>query len=199
VPTLDANAAPMPTHVTPAGDYIRADLAPGTTIDLDVADCWTAVSTPHAPLGSNMRNQIPTTGNPSTAGAVHIPLRHPSIVCPDTGNQWQADTYDGWTLTLQQTASGPTAKLRIPQGGMQLSGADGVWVCNKEVAPNGPVVLPGTWTNGKPSTFKVTNAAVPALNGGGGDVCGTGIVTLHFSFTWQISDVSNSSASVAVN
>jgi hypothetical protein len=203
----DAAAVLPPTTVGPERDYFRLGLPAGQKVHEKVSGtdtACTASSKPTLPLGTNDKNQIPTDGNPSTAGHVIVPINRLAMTdCVNSmpGVLVDVDNFGGWKLLLQHKASGDVASIRIPKKGSIISlviqGSPNVF-CLATVAPNGPVTVAGEWTNGSPAKFKVTDAQVPA-EVQGDFPCPQGSVTGSISVTFNVINVSHPGTPIAVN
>ena len=195
------------TTITPAGDYAKASLQSGTTAKFTIAGflsvtCNQSVSAPSSPLGSNNKNQIPPApGNSNPSGPVSLPVNPASFTnnggaCPTSLSGVTATTTTSGTWTLSGNWGSPiTGSLTIPQAGAVTQTSNG---CTITVAPNGPHTVSGTWTNGgsrTPSRLAVSNASVPVSVTGGFGCFGS---SATFTATYDVTDVSNTSAVVTV-
>jgi hypothetical protein len=199
-------SAQSSTTITPAGDYAKASLASGSTASFSIAGfltttCNQSVSQPTSPLGTNTKNKIPAApGNHNPSGPVTLPVNAPTFTnnggpCPtNIGATTTTTTSGNWTLSGQY-GSPITGYLTVPQNGAVVSTSNG---CTITIAPNGPVNVSGTWTNGSskaPSKLTISGAPVPVSVTGGFGCFGS---SASFSATYSVSDVSNTSAVVTV-
>jgi hypothetical protein len=205
--THEAAAAVLPpTTVSPAGDYVSLTLPPGAKVHERVSGtdtvCTSAASRPKLPLGTNAKNRIPTTNNPST-GAVTIPIRKLSIGNCTTSAPLvlvDVDNTSGWQLVLRHKDNTDVASLVIPKNGSIVSvfiGAASVF-CQATAAPDGPVVVKGKWKNGNPSTFTLTDAQIPA-EATGNLPCPQGSVTASITATFHVTNASHPGTPVTVS
>src|SRR3954447_23847059 len=72
------------TTVTPAGDYFRSDLAPGTSATFTVGSitvsCNVSSTQPTSPLGTDTKTQVPAEpGNHNDAGPIGGPINPPTF------------------------------------------------------------------------------------------------------------------------
>jgi hypothetical protein len=195
------------TTITPAGDYSKASLKSGTTAQFTIAGflsvtCNQSTSAPTSPLGTNTKNQIPPApGNHNASGAVSLPVNAPNFTnnggaCPTSlsGVTATTTTSGSWTLS-GQNGSPITGSLTIPKAGAVTTTSNG---CTITVAPSGPVAVSGTWTNGSgstPSRLAISGATVPVSVTGGFGCFGS---SATFTATYDVTDVSNTSAVVTV-
>jgi hypothetical protein len=202
------------TTVTPAGDYFRSDLAPGTSATFTVGSitvsCNVSSTQPTSPLGTDTKNQVPAEpGNHNDAGPVGGPINPPTFdndPSPCTTNlgsfesattTTNSDNGD-WAIT-QQNGSPATTTMTIPQGGA-VTQTSGLANCTITVAPDGPVDITGTWANGSGGslpTLTFTDVSLP-ISVSGGFGCPTSSTSADFSATYQTSDVSNPDATITV-
>jgi hypothetical protein len=195
------------TTITPAGDYAKASLRSGTNAQFTIAGflsvtCNQSTSAPTSPLGTNTKNKIPAApGNHNPSGPVSLPVNAPNFTnnggaCPTSisGVTASTTTSGSWTLS-GQNGSPITGSLTIPQNGAVTTTSNG---CTITVAPNGPVTVSGTWTNGNsrtPSRIAISGASVPVSVSGGFGCFGS---SASFTATYDVTDVSNTSAVVTV-
>jgi hypothetical protein len=200
-------AAQSSTTITPAGDYAKASLRSGTNAQFTIAGflsvtCNQSVSQPTSPLGTNTKNKIPAApGNHNASGPVTLPVNAATFTnnggaCPTSlsGVTATTTTSGNWSLSGQY-GSPITGYLTIPQNGAVTSTSNG---CTITVAPNGPVNVSGTWTNGTsrtPSRLAISGASVPVSVSGGFGCFGS---SATFTATYDVTDVSNTSAVVTV-
>jgi len=198
-----ALAALPPTTVTPKGDYLSLTLPAGEKVHERVSGTDTACSAaskPALPLGTNAKNQIPTTGNPAQ-GPVVIPLKKLDIgKCTNSaGVLVDVDNTGGWKLLLRHKDTGDVASLEIPKDGSIISlfipGAN--VFCIATAAPDGPVVVRGKWHNGNPSTFTLTDVAIPA-QASGDFPCPQGSVTASLTATFNVTNASHPGSNITV-
>ena len=204
---LAVPAAAGATTITPAGDYSKASLQSGTTARFTIAGflsvtCNQSVSAPTSPLGTNNKNQIPPApGNSNPNGAVSLPVNPASFTnnggaCPTSLSGVTATTTTSGTWTLSGNYGSPiTGSLTIPKAGAVTRTSNG---CTITVAPSGPHTVNGTWTNGSggtPSRITISNASVPVSVTGGFGCFGS---SATFNATYDVTDVSNTSAVVTV-
>jgi hypothetical protein len=199
-------SAQSSTTLSPAGDYAKASLRSGTNATFSIAGfltttCNQSVSQPTSPLGTNNKNQIPAApGNHNPSGPVTIPVNAPTFTnngggCPtNIGATTTTTTSGSWSLS-GQNGSTITGYLTVPKAGAVVTTSNG---CTITIAPNGPVNVNGTWTNGNsrtPSRLTISNAPVPVSVSGGFGCFGS---TASFSATYDVTDVSNTSAVITV-
>ncbi|HEX8646212.1 MAG TPA: hypothetical protein VF715_04885 [Thermoleophilaceae bacterium] len=199
-------AAAQSTTITPAGDYSKASLQSGTTASFSIAGfltttCNQSVSQPTSPLGTNTKNKIPAApGNHNNNGPVTIPVNPPTFTnnggaCPtNIGATTTTTTSGSWTLS-GQNGSPITGYLTVPRNGAVVSTSNG---CTITIAPSAAVNVNGTWTNGSgstPSRLTITNQPIPVSVSGGFGCFGS---SASFSATYDVTDVSNTSAFVTV-
>lgn len=199
-------SAQSSTTITPAGDYAKASLKSGTTASFSIAGfmtttCNQSVSQPTSPLGTDTKNKIPAApGNHNPSGPVTLPVNAPSFTnnggaCPtNIGATTTTTTSGNWSLSGQY-GSPITGYLTVPQNGAVVTTSNG---CTITIAPSGPVNVNGTWTNGggkTPSRLTISNAPVPISVSGGFGCFGS---SASFTATYDVTDVSNTSAVVTV-
>jgi hypothetical protein len=195
-------AALLPTQVSPAGDYLALDLPVGGAATYVIGDitvtCAYSYSHPKAPVGSNIRNQIPTAGNPTASGPLSFTFNWPWMLDCNTatpGLDASVVTDGSWTLSLRHRATRETFKIKIPKNGILIT-TSGTAACTITVAPAKATSPGGAWTNGSPSQMTLTDARLPVtVTGGAGCPVATNAL---FSVTYLVTNVSNPSADITV-
>lgn len=194
-----APAHAQSTTVTTPGDNFSAALTSGTNVQLKVSTVTVTC------------NQSTTTGavpaapsNHNASGPVTGPISNPtfsnsgSAACPTNISGSATTTTSGaWQISLQN-GSPSTGTLIIPQNGVTtVANIFGV-VCTAKVAPNGPISVTGTWTNGSGGTKSkvVFNATGLPTSVTGSILCPKG--SASFSASYDISDTTTTSNLILV-
>ena len=194
---LAGQAPASATTVTPAGDYFAAGLTGSATFTAGsvVVTCSVSSSQPTSPLGTNTRNQIPSTSGGSVASDLNAPT-YSSCTTNIPLVSATVTTSGVWNVSM--TAGSPsTGTLTLPTGGVVVK-TSGLASCTVTAAPGGPATITGNWANGAPSTLAFSGGSVPVhVTGGFG--CPTSATTSSFSATYNITDVSNPGTPVTVS
>ncbi|MFD9821360.1 hypothetical protein [Streptomyces violascens] len=186
-----------PTTISPAGHSFAAQLTGQATFKAGSTTMTCTVSASVPTTGAN--NQVPAApGNHNDAGAVSVPINPPTFSGCSTsigGVGVTASTNGAWSISAQN-GSPVAAGLTMPKGGFVLK-TSGLAACTITASPNGPTTVPGTWTNGAPSSLAITDAPVPATVTGG-FLCPTGDQTATFSATYNVTDTTDSAQQITV-
>ncbi|MFD9634917.1 hypothetical protein [Streptomyces violascens] len=186
-----------PTTISPAGHSFAAQLTGQATFKAGSTTMTCTVSASVPTTGAN--NQVPAApGNHNDAGAVSVPINPPTFSGCSTsigGVGVTASTNGAWSISAQN-GSPVAAGLTMPKGGFVLK-TSGLAACTITASPNGPTTVPGTWTNGAPSSLAITDAPVPATVTGG-FLCPTGDQTATFSATYNVTDTTDSAQRITV-
>ncbi|MFD7169898.1 hypothetical protein [Streptomyces violascens] len=197
--TTGASALPDagPTTISPAGHSFAAQLTGQATFKAGSTTMTCTVSASVPTTGAN--NQVPAApGNHNDAGAVSVPINPPTFSGCSTsigGVGVTASTNGAWSISAQN-GSPVAAGLTMPKGGFVLK-TSGLAACTITASPTGPTTVPGTWTNGAPSSLAITDAPVPATVTGG-FLCPTGDQTATFSATYNVTDTTDSAQQITV-
>src|SRR5436190_1933419 len=193
--TSDAMALAPPTQVSPAGDYVKLVLG-GASFNIGDVHCTSAASEPVQPLGTTPKNKIPTTNNPTTSGPISIPIRPLAMTsCTAPGAGATATGTGLWRVIVKHKATGDLGKLKIAKAGLVVDTFAPGSHCTVTVAPGGPAVLRGTWTNGSPSGLSISGNA-PGLVGGD---CAAHSTLVFISGIFAVNDTSNGDVDVVVS
>ncbi|MFE3181337.1 hypothetical protein ACFXKR_10630 [Streptomyces violascens] len=186
-----------PTTISPAGHSFAAQLTGQATFKAGSTTMTCTVSASVPTTGAN--NQVPAApGNHNDAGAVSAPINPPTFSGCSTsigGVGVTASTNGAWSISAQN-GSPVAAGLTMPKGGFVLK-TSGLAACTITASPTGPTTVPGTWTNGAPSSLAITDAPVPATVTGG-FLCPTGDQTATFSATYNVTDTTDSAQQITV-
>jgi hypothetical protein len=186
-----------PTTISPAGHSLAAQLTGQATFKAGSTTMTCTVSASVPTTGAN--NQVPAApGNHNDAGAVSVPINPPTFSGCSTsigGVSVTASTNGAWSISAQN-GSPVAAGLTMPKGGFVLK-TSGLAACTITASPTGPTTVPGTWTNGAPSSLAITDAPVPATVTGG-FLCPTGDQTATFSATYNVTDTTDSAQQITV-
>lgn len=178
-----AQSCPQGTTVSvkPAASSFSASLLPGTKVVFSVGPSAVTCS------GSTFQGGVPATGK-NVGDPVAMPMTEPECpVC--VGPQGQTvtaktnHTNGQWSIS---TSCGGRATVRIPKAGAVAT----MGRCTMTMAPNGPVDVSATWTNGSPSTLAI-DAVVPVASSGTGCPPST---TVTFRATYAISPSGDAAA-----
>ncbi|MFI1916248.1 hypothetical protein [Nocardia sp. NPDC020380] len=150
------------TTVSPAGAAVTAtNQGPVTaTVGIVTASCDNVTATGSVPAAPNNQN---------SNGPVSVSIGSPAVSgCSGSipGTTATASTSGNWAVSVQNGSS-IAGNLMIPQGGLTIT-TSGLANCVAVVAPDGPVSVTGTFTNGSPSTVSASNVTVPVSITGGG-------------------------------
>jgi len=187
------------TTVTPAGDQFAASLTTGTNAQLKVSTITVTCNT------STTSGAVPAApANHNASGPVVGPITNPifkngtSTSCPtNVGGSATVTTHGAWQISLQN-GSPTTGTLIIPQNGVTaVANIFGV-TCSATVAPNGPINVQGTWTNGSGATKSklVFNATGLPTTVTGSILCPRG--TASISASYDIADTTTPSNIITV-
>ncbi|MFB7464811.1 hypothetical protein ACFCZ1_15160 [Streptomyces sp. NPDC056224] len=193
--TASASAAPLPlagsTTVTPAGDSFKATLSGKATFKAGsvTVTCTVSVATGAVPAAP---------GNTNPAGAVSSPITPPTY-SSCTSSMWgvtpTVTTSGSWSVSMQNGAPA-TATMTVPVGGLVVH-TTGLATCTVTAAPAASANVPGSWTNGAPSSLTFTNASVPVtVTGGFG--CPTSATTSTFNAVYLVSDTTDPAQQITV-
>ncbi|MCM6775085.1 hypothetical protein NDR87_24610 [Nocardia sp. CDC159] len=179
------------TTVSPAGAAVRAtNQGPLVFTSGSVTfTCNSAVATGSVPAA-------PANHNPN--GPVSVQISAPTISGCTTnipGLNATVTTSGTWSVSVQN-GSPIAGSMTIPQGGVTIK-SSGVASCTALVAPNGPAVLPGTFTNGNPSTVSASNVPVP-VKVTGGFLCPTDVTSGTQTGTFALTNTTNPSQPITV-
>ncbi|GAA2461092.1 hypothetical protein ACFPFX_19285 [Streptomyces mauvecolor] len=192
-----ALSAAGPTTVSPAGHSFAAKLTGKATFKAGSTTMTCTVSASVPTTGAN--NQIPAApGNHNDAGAVSVPINPPTFSGCSTsigGVGVTASTNGVWSISAQN-GSPVTAGLTMPKGGFVLK-TSGLAACTITASPTGPTTVPGTWTNGAPSSLAIADAPVAATVTGG-FLCPTGNQAATFSATYNVTDTTDPAQQITV-
>ncbi|HEX8067247.1 MAG TPA: hypothetical protein VF520_12080 [Thermoleophilaceae bacterium] len=212
IPAATAGAASAAsTTVTPAGDYAQSALASGSNATFTIAGfmtvtCNQSTTSPTTPLGTNTNNQVPLApANHNNNGPVSTNINPPTFknnggACPTnlfgtTASTTTNSTNGAWKLSGQNGTT-ITGSMTIPRAGAVTTTSNG---CTITIAPSSAATVSGTWTNGSggsASRIAISGASVPvSVSGGFGCPSAS---TASFSANYDVTDVSNSSASIVV-
>lgn len=190
-----ATAAPLPlagpTTVTPAGHAFKATLSGKATLKAGsvTVTCTVSVSTGSVP---------DAPGNHNPAGPVSSPISAPtysSCTASLPGVTPTVTTSGAWAVSMQHGAP-ITATMTVPTGGLVVN-TSGLATCTVVAAPAAAASVPGTWTNGSPSTLTFTNASVPVtVTGGFG--CPTSATTSTFNAVYKVTDTTDPAQQITV-
>ncbi|MER5934690.1 hypothetical protein [Streptomyces sp. NPDC002054] len=193
--TAAPSPAPLPaagsTTVTPAGHAFQATLSGKATLKAGAVTvtCTVSVSTGTVPAAP---------GNHNPAGPVSSPISAPtysSCTASLPGVTPTVTTSGAWQVSMQH-GSPITATMTVPTGGLVLK-TTGLASCTVVTAPTAPANVPGTWTNGSPSTLTFTNASVPVkVTGGFG--CPTSATSSTFNAVYKVADTTDPSQQITV-
>lgn len=195
------------TTVTPTGDPFIATLAAGVNLTVSTPTVTSSCSV--ATFNGNVPN---APGNAVLGGVVTEPIAGPGFAggapCTFTvlgvsGNAtWTAAA--GWDFTFGPVAAGNpppviNASLVIPKAGLVVKVTVFGLGCTYTAAPNGPVMVTGTWVNGgaAPSLFTVANANVPVQSAGGG-LCPT-VNNVMLNGAWDVFDPLNGNSAITIS
>jgi hypothetical protein len=200
--TAGASALPAAdsTTVAPAGHSFAAQLTGQATFTAGSTTMTCNVSASVPDTGGN--NQVPAApGNHNDAGPVSAPINPPTFSDCSTsigGVSVTASTNadkGSWSISAQNGAP-VAAGLTMPQGGFVLR-TRGLASCTITASPTGPTTVPGTWTNGAPSSLAIANAPVAATVTGG-FLCPTGDQNATFSATYNVTDTTDPAQQITV-
>jgi hypothetical protein len=191
---LDTSAfAADSTTVSPAGDSFSVALSGNATFTVGSVSVTCAVS---ASTGA-----VPSSGNSNSGGAVSIPVSAPTFSNCSSSVAFVSGTVTSsgsWSLDLQN-GSTDSATFVVPVGGVVVQ-TSGLATCTITAAPSSAADVSGTWTNGSSgsaSGIAFSGAAVP-INVTGGGLCPSENTNAAFTATYNVTDTSNSSASITV-
>jgi hypothetical protein len=202
--TPSSSATLSATKLTPRGHYVRASVVPGTALKVTIgsitSSCTSVTSSPTSPLGTNSRNRIPVSGNPTVSGPVRVTINRPTIShCTSSlgaAETMTASTSGTWYAYVQYSSSGSTAKLRVPAGGIVVH-ASGLANCTTTVAPSAAAYVGGHWTNGSPSTVTVSKAQI-AVHTTGPGFCPTSTTVATITGKLRFTDATSPTSQVRV-
>ncbi|QIS11458.1 hypothetical protein [Nocardia arthritidis] len=178
------------TTVTPAGAAVSAvNQGPLTFAAGEVTGSCNTV---------NANGSVPAApGNQNASGPVSVQIGSPTIgdcssslpvtIAVSTSGTWGVQVQYGSTIT---------GSLTIPQGGMVIQGS-GLANCTTVVAPDGPVTLSGTFTNGNPPTVTIDNVSAP-IRTTGDPICPTDATTGSVSGTLVLNNTTDPSQPITV-
>ncbi len=190
-------AAPLPlpaagsTTVTPAGHAFKATLSGKATLKAGsvTVTCSVSVSTGTVPAAP---------GNHNPAGPVSSPISAPtysSCTSSMPGVTPAITTSGDWKVSMQN-GSPVTATMTVPAGGLVVK-TTGLATCTVVTAPTAAASVPGSWTNGAPSSLAFTNASVPVkVTGGFG--CPTSATSSTFNAVYKVADTTDPAQQIAV-
>jgi hypothetical protein len=179
------------TTVTPAGHSFKANLSGKATLKAGsvTVTCTVSVSTGTVPAAP---------GNHNAAGPVSSPISPPTYTSC-TSSMWgvtpTVTTSGSWSVSMQDGAPA-TATMTVPVGGLVVH-TTGLATCTVTAAPATAANVPGSWTNGAPSSLTFTNASVPVtVTGGFG--CPTSATTSTFNAVYLVSDTTDPAQQITV-
>ncbi|MET9436653.1 hypothetical protein [Streptomyces sp. NPDC006551] len=195
--TASATAAPLPTAaagsttVTPAGHAFKATLSGKATLKAGsvTITCTVSVATGAVPAAP---------GNHNPAGPVASPISAPtysSCTSSTAGVTPTVTTSGAWQVSMQNGAP-ITATMTVPTGGLVVK-TTGLASCTVVAAPTAAANVPGTWTNGAPSSLTFTNASVP-IKVTGGFGCPTSATSSTFNAVYTVTDTTDPAQRIAV-
>ncbi|MFD4996751.1 hypothetical protein [Streptomyces buecherae] len=188
-------AAAGSTTVTPAGHYFGAKQSGDIVLKAGAMTVTCKVSTSQ-PAGSGSANQIPAApNNTNPSGPVSGTITAPTFEDCTTnvpGVNVSIATSGTWGISIQHGTT-IAANLSAPQGGLVMS-LTGALTCT---GTSGAANVPGTWTNGSPAKLRYAESTVPVtITGGAG--CPTDVTSASLSAAYDVSDVTDPSATLAV-
>lgn len=101
-----------------------------------------------------------------------------------------------WKVALQH-GTPSTARLIIPAGGFVLE-TSGLLSCTVTAAPGKAAEAEAAWTNGAPSTLRLSGATVPVKTEGG-YFCPTSITTAAITAAYQITNTTDPAHQITVS
>ncbi|MEU1312338.1 hypothetical protein ABZ419_26080 [Streptomyces cinnamoneus] len=200
--TGSASAVPADagsTTVQPAGHLYAAQLNGTATFQAGSVSVSCSVSSSVPSAGGGDSNRIPAApANTNPSGPVVSVINAPTYSdCSANlpGVDVTITTTGTWGISMQN-GSPITATLDAPAKGMVLK-TTGLANCTVTAAPDGPAVIPTTFTNGAPSQLAATDVALPVkVEGGFG--CPTSATTAVLSATYDVTDVTDPASQITV-
>ncbi len=183
------------TTVTPAGHYFGAKQSGDVVLKAGGMTVTCKVSTSQ-PSGGGSANQIPAApNNTNPSGPVSGTITAPtfeSCTANVPGVNVSIATSGTCGISIQHSTT-IAANLSAPQGGLGMS-LTGALTCT---GTSGAANVPGTWTNGAPAKLSYAESTVPVtITGSAG--CPTDVTSASLSAAYDVSDVTNPSATLAV-